>query len=419
MSCPHFGSCGGCSRQDVSYQQQLADKEQHVRNCLAGLEVSEWKSILPSPEQRFYRNKMEYSFGNEVDIRIFMGSSDGEKFRARSGPFSQGEAANVAIAEPTPIDSHVVHIGLHPRKRFALVMPTPECELLSPEGQKIQALVTIWANEFGIASFTRKTAEGVLRHLVLREGKRTGERMVKLVAKSSTPHVDVLAERLKNSGIPITTFFWSVHDGLSDVAHGAENKIYWGDGTIQEKMGRVHVQVTSNSFLQTNTRAAEQMLDVLKGWMSQGARPQKIFDLYCGSGTIGLNLATEDMHVVGVETNSSAIEEAKITAKENGFYNVEFVVGPVEKLIAAHATLKANENALVVVDPPRPGLHPTVVDALVHWNIPHLFYVSCNPESLARDLRGLSSRYTIRSVQPMDFFPHTDHVETAVWLARK
>jgi 23S rRNA (uracil1939-C5)-methyltransferase len=125
------------------------------------------------------------------------------------------------------------------------------------------------------------------------------------------------------------------------------------------------------------------------------------------------------MHVVGVETNSSAIEEAKITAKENGFHNVEYVVGPVEKLIAAHATLKANENALVVVDPPRPGLHPTVMDALVNWSIPHLFYVSCNPESLARDLRGLSSRYTIRSVQPMDFFPHTDHVETAVWLARK
>lgn len=328
-TCPHFGSCGGCSRQDTPYEQQLRDKEHHVRTCLKELSVGEWKPILASPEQVFYRNKMEYSFGNEIDIEIFGGLGK--------------PGAPIAVKE-----RRATHIGLHPRKRFALVMPTPECQLLSEEGRAIQKVVTDWANHHHIASFTRKTAEGDLRHLVIREGKNTGERMVKLVAKSTTPQVDDLAFRLKASGIPITTFFWSVHDGLSDVAHGSENKIFWGDGTIQEKMGRVKVQVTPNSFLQTNTHAAELMLDVLRGWMQQGPPPQKVFDLYCGSGTIGLNLATDDMPLVGIETNSSAIEEARSTARENSFHNAEFIVGPVEKLIANHATLKANEDAIVV-----------------------------------------------------------------------
>jgi len=399
----------------VSYEQQLSDKEAQVRACLAEFSVEEWKPILPSPEQTFYRNKMEYSFGNEVDISIFLGSNDGGRLSGL-----RSESATVTTSEqPSPlaiINRHTVHVGLHPRKRFALVMPTPECHLLSLASQKIMAIVTAWANEFGVSSFIRKTGAGDLRHLVIREGKNTGERMVKLVAKSSTPQMETLAERLKNSGVPITTFFWSVHDGLSDVAHGGDTKIFWGDSTIRERMGRMIVRVTSSSFLQTNTHAAEKMLEVLKGWMGS---PEKIIDLYCGSGTIGLNLAQGHNKLVGVETNSSAIDEARITAQSNGFDHAEFIVGPVEKLITTHPSLAADEKTLVVVDPPRPGLHPSVVDALTNWNVPNLYYVSCNPESLARDLRGLSSRYTIRTVQPMDFFPHTDHMETAVRLERK
>jgi 23S rRNA (uracil1939-C5)-methyltransferase len=417
--CPHFGSCGGCSKQDVSYQTQLDQKEKFVRDCLGEFIVESWKPILASPETEFYRNKMEYSFGNEVDIQIFSGTG-GRMSGARSGLAQVASPEHPSTYSGALLqEKHTVHIGLHPRKRFALVMPTPECQLLSPEAQKIQSIVTDWANEFEIPSFTRKTAAGDLRHLVIREGKNTGERMVKLVAKSSTSHVDILAERLKTSNVPITTFFWSVHDGLSDVAHGAENKIFWGDGAIAERIGKIKVRVTPNSFLQTNTRAAEQMLNVLGGWMEKLPTPRKIYDLYCGSGTIGLNLAVDNMHLVGIETNPSAIEEARATAKENSLHDAEFIVGPVEKIIATRSLVDDHDQALIVVDPPRPGLHPSVVEALNTAAAPNLFYVSCNPESLARDLRGLVSRYTIREVQPMDFFPHTDHIETAVWLARK
>jgi 23S rRNA (uracil1939-C5)-methyltransferase len=214
--CPHFGVCGGCSRQDKPYAQQLSDKENSVRKFLKDLPIQTFHPILPSPETNFYRNKMEYSFGDERDIEIFSGNS-------------KLESRNMTMNK--------THLGLHPKGRFAIVTPTPECRLLSTESQEILQAVADWANDYQVSIYVRKSNEGNLRHLVIREGKNTGERMVNLVAKTPTPHIDELAERLEALRDKITTFMWTAYDGLSDVAHGGDVKIYWGHGMITEQYG--------------------------------------------------------------------------------------------------------------------------------------------------------------------------------------
>jgi 23S rRNA (uracil1939-C5)-methyltransferase len=292
-------------------------------------------------------------------------------------------------------------------------MPTPECQLLSDESRKICGVVEAWAKDHRVPVFVRKSAKGLLRHLVIREGKNTGERMVNLIAKSDTAQVDDLAERLKASGIPITTFLFTAYDGLADVAAAGERQIFWGDGIIQEKLGDVILKVNPSSFMQTNTRAAEKMIDVLKSWTDGG---KTLIDLYCGSGAIGLNLSKKFDDVIGVESNKSAVEDAHQNAVLNMVTNIQFLEGRAETL-AASLPVKENANdTVVIVDPPRPGLLGTMVETLLDWAVPSLFYVSCNPETLARDLQALSVRYDILDVQPMDFFPHTDHIETAVRL---
>ncbi|MCG3205388.1 MAG: 23S rRNA (uracil-C(5))-methyltransferase RlmCD [Elusimicrobia bacterium] len=388
--CAHFGLCGGCSQQNVPYADQLSGKEAVVRSHLKEIPVKDFCSILPSPDIFYYRNKMEFSFGNEKDLEI--------------------------LGRPSPQPG--VHLGLHPKGRFALVTPTPQCLLLSPEAQEICSLVETWATKHKISVYVRKNGQGNLRHLVIREAKSSKERMVNLFAKSATEQVDALAEDLKNSGIPITTFLWTRNDGLSDVARGNHQQIFWGEGMITESVGALRFKISPDSFMQTNTRAAEMMLEVLREWIEIG-HGQTLIDLYCGSGAIGLSLSKSFDEVIGIEINKRAVEDAWKNADLNGISNARFLEGKAEELAASLPVKDKASQTTVVVDPPRAGLHSKVIQTLLDWQAPQLFYVSCNPETLARDLKDLSTRYDILAAQPMDFFPHTDHVETAVRMKLK
>lgn len=400
--CLHFGVCGGCSRQGDPYDVQISDKELLVRRQLDGLAVERWHRILPSPETFFYRNKMEYAFGDQRDVALLHRP--------------KGDRSPAPVVAP---DDNPVHLGLHPKGRFAIVTPTPHCLLMSEDAQKILETVARWATEQRVSTFVRKNGEGDLRHLVIREGKNTGERLVNLVARARTPHVKELAERLRGCGAPITSFLFSAYDGISDVAGADTRRVMWGEGAIQEQLGRIRFTVTPASFMQTNTRAAERMIDLLRIWSTEdgASSPQRaLIDLYCGSGAIGLNLAALYDRVYGIEINADAVRDAWTTAQANGIVNVRFLEGKAEDLAAELPVEDTAAGTTVVVDPPRAGLHNKLIDTLLEWEAPRLYYVSCNPESLARDLRRLVEKYTIVDVQPMDFFPHTDHVETAVRL---
>lgn len=400
--CPHFGVCGGCSHQDISYDQQLRNKETTVRLTLGGVSVGTIVPIVPSPQLFFYRNKMEFSFGDSKDIAIIKSP--------------KGTKTN--LQDPVLLETNQVHLGLHPKGRFNVVTPTPDCRLLSKDSQRITQIISSWANEFRIPSYIRSKNVGDLRHVLIREGKNSGERLVALVANSTLQHTDSLADRLKNSGVDVTSFLWIAHDGLSDTVMGSIKTVFWGQPFIYENVGRIRVKVPYLSFFQTNTQACEQLLKFLDQWLQQDSC-ESLFDLYCGVGTLGLNLAHRVSHVIGIEIDSRAIEEAYQNARDNGILNTTFLAGRVEDL-APQLPLHADpRHSVLIVDPPRAGLHSRALESLIQMGFPTIYYVSCNPESLARDLARLSEKYDIRAVQPMDFFPHTNHVETLARLTAK
>jgi 23S rRNA (uracil-5-)-methyltransferase RumA len=405
--CPHFGVCGGCASQNVSYENQLKKKEEQVRSFLADVRPAEFSPILPSPDIFFYRNKMEFSFGNKYDVWRL------KKFEERP----------LEVRSP----NMEIHLGLHPKGRFALVAPTPDCLLQSNESQRVCKTVADWASYHQIPVYIRKKNEGVLRHLVVREGKNTGERMVNLFTTGTleADKVADLADKLKEAA-PITTFLWTVNDALSDVAQGEVKEVFWGNGVISEKVHEVELRITPSSFMQTNTKASEAMIRTLRDWLpspsplprGEGNKGRVLIDLYCGTGTIGLNLISRFKKLVGIESNDDAVKDARANAVANGILNTEFMTGRVEDLTFVLKGIDEMSTAVVVVDPPRPGLHAKVTQALLEASPPTIFYVSCNPETLARDLRLLGAKYRIERVQPMDFFPHTDHVETLVKLQK-
>jgi len=386
--CPHFGICGGCQTQNLPYAEQLKKKEAFVRENLNGLPAENFIPIISSPQIYFYRNKMEFSFGDENDLRIL-------KSKDVSG-------------------THRVHLGLHPGGRFALVTPTAGCLLQSEESQRILKLVAEWATATPNSVYVRKNNRGILRHLVIREGKKTGERMVNLFTAPDAAQVDLLAEALRSSGIPIKTFLWTVNSGISDVAQGEVKRIFWGEGIIRERLGKTILRVGPESFMQTNTLAAEGMIELLVRWLGKEAGGEILLDLYCGSGPIGLNLCPGFNKLVGIESNETAVADAMENALRNGVREAEFHLGAVEKLLPDLMNAYSGRRKTVIVDPPRAGLHSKALEALLAGAPDSIYYVSCNPESLARDLRALVSKYRILNVQPMDFFPHTNHVETAV-----
>jgi 23S rRNA (uracil1939-C5)-methyltransferase len=406
--CPHFGHCGRCSRQDLPYPAQLERKDQQLKKNLSEFEIKTYHSIWPSSEIYFYRNKMEFSFGDESDVRIYNTPWKPRKFRKL-------EERPVVVVE-----RHEIHLGLHPKGRFAIVMPTPECQLLSEGSQEILACVSLWATNNQISVYNRKNASGCLRHLVIREGKNTGERLVKLVARSETPFVRELAEQLKSLTAKVTTFIWDRHDELSDVAYGKTSEVFWGQGHIKESFLDIQVDVKPQTFIQTNTAAAEKLMNLLREWIKEDrlsfGGPVKFFDLYCGVGILGLNLTQKSDELRGIEVVPAAIQEAKELASRHGFANAVFIQGRVEDILNVQPDFVVNENSIILVDPPRAGLNPKVAKALAESRSPVVYYVSCNPESLARDLKILAPFYNLHTVQPMDFFPHTDHIETAVRL---
>jgi len=399
VRCPHFGVCGGCSILDQPYEEQIKTKQIWVRNALNDVSPQRFHPVGPSPEYIFYRNKMEFSFGDGKDIEIL------------NSPEKSKKPAHLSV----PSTLGTVHVGLHPKKRWSLVVPTFQCQLQSPQSQKITQIISAWATKNKIPVYLRKNHTGVLRHVVIREGKNTGERMVNIFTTDALPGMDDLAPQLKEPHLGVTTLIWTINNEKSDATQGEIKKIFWGQGIIREKSGSVYLNVAPTAFLQTNTHAFEKMLEQLKEWISQESKQAHLYDLYCGCGTIGLELASQFESVLGVESNPATIKEAEENATLNKIKNASFISGRVED----HLDALKNRNAVVVVDPPRNGLHPRVVQALLALAAPTIYYVSCNRDALARDLRLLQAKYRISDVKPMDFFPHTDHVEILVRLKLK
>jgi 23S rRNA (uracil1939-C5)-methyltransferase len=379
--CRHFGTCGGCRFQDLAYEAQVAAKEQQVRDALVRIgRIPEppLEPIVPSASIYGYRNKLEYSF-------------------------TQGEAG--------------LELGFHRARRWDEVIGIEECLLTTDVGNAIRLAVRDWAREERLEAYNQATGEGYLRHLVVREGRNTGQVLVVLVtALGERFETGYLVEVLRRFP-EVRSIHWAVNDTPAERTN-LPTTLLWGEEAIEEEILGLRFRLRPAAFLQTNTEMAERLYALARECAGlTGA--ESVFDLYCGTGTIGLALAGEARAVWGVDISEEAVACAVENAELNGIENARFVAGNVgqtlEQLVA-----EAGPPNVVVVDPPRAGLAGKALRRTGSLGAARIVYVSCNPTTLASDVKVLHEElgYELVRCRPVDMFPHTPHVESVSLLEK-
>jgi len=400
--CQHFGVCGGCLLQDMPYEEQLYWKRQHVVECLehlAGVEKISVEPAVPSPQTVYYRNKMEYTFSRR---RWLM---------------------PLEIASKEVEYSRSFALGLHARGAFDKVFNVEQCFLQSRESVDIMKEAREWCLKSGLPAYSTRDHQGFWRFLVVREGKRTNQTLVHLLTSDQGDHERVgnaLAKHLLARFPAITTFVHSVSRKKAQVAIGDSSRIIEGPGFIEEWLGNSRFRISAHSFFQTNPLAAERLYETVAQY-AEFTGKETVWDLYCGTGSIALFIASRVHRVVGFEVVEEAIEDAYQNCRLNGVDNCYFRAGDLKDVIreAQGSAQWGGAPDVVITDPPRAGMHPNVVKALLETAPRRIIAVSCNPSTLSRDIASLSERYEVRKVQPFDLFPHTPHIECVVQLEKK
>jgi 23S rRNA (uracil1939-C5)-methyltransferase len=401
--CRYFGTCGGCTWQNIAYGSQLEFKRRHVADALerlGGFDSPEVPPPLAMADPFYYRNKMEFSFGERW-------RSAEEMALPRAGGGVPGGVADPAL-------------GLHIPGRYDRVLDLHECWLQSEASARIVNLVRDFCAEERLPVFSTHTQTGYMRNLVIRESKRTGERMVNLVTREDRPDVmKRLTERLLGEFPALTTVVNNITERRSQVALGEREIVYHGAGTITEKIGARTYRISANSFFQTNTEQAERLYDTALRFAH--LRPgDVVYDLYSGTGTIALHISGEAGSVFGIESVEQAVEDARKNAQSNGVLNCVFLRGDLkETLLSSRRSARPLPPPdVIIADPPRAGMHEKVAREILSLAPRTVVYISCNPSTQARDLKIIceSGKYSIKSIQPVDMFPHTQHVENVVEL---
>lgn len=376
--CPHFGPCGGCVWQHLTYNAQVAAKEAIVRESLAhlgGLRDVEVRPIVRMAAPWYYRNKMEFSF-------------------------------------------HPDGLGLHRRGAFDKVVPIETCYLESPRTNTILAECGAFARTSGLSSYDPRTRTGMLRQVVVREAKGTGEVMVALVTTArEVPGLIGLAERLVAAVPEIASVAHGINAGPSDGVPLAGVTIVAGRPYIREVLAGLTFRIGLETFFQTNTAQAEHLVEAVDADADLRGG-ETVFDLYCGTGTFALALARRAARVHGIEIAAAAVDAARDAAVLNDVVNVEFASGDVRRVLP-ETVERAGRPDVLVLDPPRSGAGARVMRKVAAAGASRVVYVSCNPTTLAPDLKELvAAGYTVRHAQPLDLFPHTYHVECVVLVER-
>lgn len=401
--CRYAMSCGGCKWQHVDYTAQRAMKRQSVEDALirtGGLNLGEI-SVPPvlGAEERdgsggvfFYRNKMEFSFS----ARRWLTPEEIES----------GESFDRDFA-----------LGLHVPGRFDKVLDLQECYLQSPWSVRLINAVRAFAKEGKWSAWNVHTHKGFLRHLVVRQSARTNDRLVNLVTSRHDPERnDAFAAFLRAEFPEVTTFVYTVNDRPAATSEG-ETRVVFGPGIIRDRIGRFTFEIAPGAFFQTNTVQAERMYEVVAEFAGF-QKTDRVYDLYCGAGTISLFVSDRVKEVIGIEVVEDAVANARKNAEANGVENCRFFSGDVLEELTPSFVEEHGVPDVLIVDPPRAGLHPKVTRRILDLAPERLVYVSCNPQTQARDLATLTGDYEITRVQPVDMFPHTHHVENVVALER-
>jgi 23S rRNA (uracil1939-C5)-methyltransferase len=380
--CLHYPACGGCRFQDLAYDVQLQTKHDQLADSLRRLgRVADppLEPIVPAASVFHYRNKLEYSFTQYED-----GAT----------------------------------LGFHKAGRWDDVLEVERCWLTTDVGNEIRRAVRAWAREEGLEAYDQASQSGYLRHLVVREGRNTGQALVVLVtAPGERFEPGYLVEVLRRFP-EVRSIHWAINDTPAEVTN-LPTRLLWGDEAIEEVLAGLRFRVSPNAFLQTNTEMAEQLYELARDYAALAAH-ETVWDLYCGIGTIGLTLAPQSLTVWGIEVSEEAVARAIENAELNGISNAAFYAGNVGQVID-DLRERSGDPDVVVVDPPRAGLAGKALRRLGRVGAPRIVYVSCNPTTLASDVKTLREDwgYELARARAVDMFPHTPHVETVALLVRK
>lgn len=394
--CSHFGYCGGCRWQHLPYDLQLTCKQQQVSDALhriAKVELPDINPILGSERTLEYRNKMEYTFSNKRWLTPEQMAS-GETFDARDGA------------------------GFHIPGAFDKVLDIDSCHLQDHLGDRIRLFAKGYAISRGYSFYDLRANTGLMRTMMIRIAS-TGETMVVMSFGEDNPEAiaDVL-DALRREFPDITSLMYVVNLKVNDTIGDQDVLLHSGRDFIEEEMEGLRFRIGPKSFYQTNSRQAYELYKAARR-MAGLTGSELVYDLYTGTGTIANFVSRSARHVIGIEYVPEAIADARVNSERNGISNTEFYAGDMKDVltddfIAAHGT-----PDVMIVDPPRAGMHTDVVDVILRAAPGRIVYVSCNPATQARDIALLDSRYRVAEVQPVDMFPHTHHVENIVRLERR
>lgn len=378
--CPHYNECGGCSYQTLSYDTELKMKEKQVKELFEreGFDDINFLGIESSPKEYEYRNKMEYTFGNEV----------------KDGPLK---------------------LGLHKKGRFYEILDMDTCNIVDRDFTLIRKEVMDYFMEKAVPYYNKKIHKGILRHFVIRKALSTGEILLNIVTSSQGEvEFNELVERLNNLNLngEIVGFIHTINDGLADAINVDSTEIVYGRDYIIEEMLGLKFKISPFSFFQTNTFGAEKLYSIVREFAGD-IDNKVVFDLYSGTGTISQIMAPVAKKVIGIEIVEEAVLKAKENASLNGLTNVEFIAGDVLKEVDN----LSEKPDLIILDPPRDGINPKAIEKIIDFSPEVFVYVSCNPVTLARDLKEFLNRgYKIEKVKCMDMFPKTGHVECIILM---
>lgn len=380
--CVHYNRCGGCSIQEIPYSDQLENKKNNLLEIFKEKEINidQFEGILASPDIYEYRNNMEFSFG---DLK------------------KEGK----------------LQLGMHPRGRRYDVITVDQCLLVDQDFRDILSTILNYCRKNNFKKYHIKLRDGFLRNLVIRKGINTGEVVANLITTSQIKHdFSPLTEELKNLNLKgkLVGFIQTINDDFSDQVSCDEMKIYHGRNYFYDQLLDNKFKINSLSFFQTNTKGAELLYSEAEKYI-RSAKEKIVYDLYCGAGTISQSIADDAAKIYGIEIDQDAAERAAENAELNNVQNTKYIAGDVLEEIN-----KIKEQAdLLIIDPPRPGINPKALEKIAAAGADEILYISCNPKSLARDLKEFElHEYKLQKFKAVDMFPHTKHLEVITLLKK-
>jgi 23S rRNA (uracil1939-C5)-methyltransferase len=399
--CSHFGVCGGCQWQMLSYEKQLFYKQKQVSDHLtriAKIPLPAMEPIMGAADTRYYRNKLEYTFAT---ARYIPSEEFREMKAAGVSPAAEADAA-----------------GFHARGFFDKVVAIDTCHLQEEPTNLIRKATAQYAIDHQLPFYNARAHQGWLRNMFVRN-TTTGELMINVIfGYEDKMHREALLDGLLKQFPQITTLLYTINTKKNDSLFDLSPQVYTGSGYITEKLEDFSFIISPKSFFQTNTRQAEQLYRVTRDFAELNGS-QTVYDLYCGTGSIGIFVSKGAKKVVGVEVVADAVTDANKNAALNQLEHAQFFTGDVIDICDDAFFAQHGRPDVVITDPPRAGMHEKLVRKLLDMEAPLIVYVSCNPATQARDLALLDEKYAVTKIRPVDMFPHTLHIENVVQLKLK